>query len=361
MGRGRWLLVVSLLVIGALLAGCGSAKDGTQSGQQDVESASRFVFTMGTSAQLTAYGSDPEAALDAVQAELDRLTTAFDRFTPGSDIDRVNKAIGEWVEVDRETVAVVQSALELAKLTDGAFDPTVAPLVDLWGFVEDPHSLGGAGSSPTVMRGEEPPADAEIRAILPAVGYEQVEVDEKASRLKLTRDGAELDLGGVAKGYATDRAVAILKEHGVESGLVNLGGDMFALGAKPNGKPWRVGVQHPRLSGEEYIAILNLVDQAVVTSGDYQRYFEYEGKRYTHLIDPRTGYPQQGLASVTVVAPSGTQADALATAVAVMGMEEGYAFLESLLDVGGVLVGTDLEVRVTTNIRDQVELRGVDF
>lgn len=353
---------MTFFVIAALLAGCGAGKKAAPGqGQGQTESASRLVFTLGTIAQLQIHGPDAEAALDAVVAELERLTAALDRFNPQSDISRVNRSAGQWVSVDTETVEVIQKALELAELSGGTFDPTVAPLADLWGFVEDPTAEPGPGSSPTLMRGQKPPADEAIRKTLAAVGYAFVEVDAAGGRVRLTKEGAALDLGGIAKGYAADRAAELLRERGIESALINLGGDMYALGKKPNGAEWRIAVQHPRLLGDNYIAIISLSDRAVVTSGDYERYFEYEGVRYTHLIDPRTGYPQQGVASVTIVAPSGTQADALATAVAVMGMDEGFAFLESLPGVEGILISTDLEVRITSGLQGKVELRGVDF
>lgn len=359
MTRRHTVLIALVIASVWLITGCGTKSEPQASPQAEgVESASRVAFTLGTVAELRAYGPGAEEAVDAVVAELERLTAALDRFSPGSDVYRVNAAAGEWVRVGSETLALTRTALEIARMTDGAFDPTVAPLVDLWGFVEVPDSAPAEGQGPTALLGRRPPEDAEIRRLLPHVGYEFVEVDEAGSRVRLTDPEAELDFGAIAKGYAADRAAAVLKEHGIDSAFVNLGGDIFVVGGKPDGSPWRIAIQHPRPRGpNDFIGVVSVKDRSVVTSGDYERYFEYEGVRYTHLIDPRTGYPQQELASITVVAPTGTQADALATAVAVMGMEKGLEFLESLPDVEGLLVGVDGRMGMTSGMEKMVELR----
>lgn len=358
--RKRLAVLIALLVtVGWVLMGCGAKEKAPNSGKAS-ESASQVAFTLGTVAQLTVHGPDADEAVSAVIQELDRLTAALDRFTPDSEVHRVNTAGGEWVEVGSETFGLTQAALELAELTGGAFDPTVAPLIDLWGFVEDPNALPDENDSPTVLVGQRPPEDEAIQSVLQRIGYQMVELDADGSKIRLDSPRAELDFGAIAKGYAADRAVAILRERGIASGLVDLGGDMFALGSKPDGTPWRVGIAHPREPGA-LVAVIPVEDRAIVTSGDYERYFEYEGVRYTHLVDPRTGYPQHELASVTVVATKGTEADALATAVAVMGIDEGLALLESLPGVDGLLIGTDGRIEMTSGLRDRIQLRGVDF
>lgn len=356
MKRRLPVLILICLTVGLLTLGCGSPKN--KADQQEVEPserASRVAFTMGTVVQLSAYGPNAEEVLDLAVNELERLSTVVDRFTPGSDIARLNAAAGEWVTVDAEVLALIKNALAWAEETDGAFDPTIAPLIDLWGFVEDKEGVGGEGSSPTVMKGQRPPEHDAIVRTLQLVDYTQVAVDEKDFRVRLGSAGARLDLGGIAKGYAADRVAAIFREHGIESGIIDLGGDMYILGNKPDGTPWRIGVTHPRVR-QQLAAVLPVTDAAVVTSGDYERYFEYEGVRYTHLIDPHTGYPQRELASVTVIAPSGAAADALATAVSVMGVERGRALLERLPGVDGLLIDTEGNVYVTSGIEGKVEL-----
>lgn len=335
-----------------MLVGCGSPQNTNQTN----ESASQVSFTMGTVVRLTVHGPDAEVALDDVVTELERLTDVLDRFTETSDIARLNKAQGGWVTVDPETMELVNATIEWAEMTDGAFDPTIAPLIDLWGFVEEKGVIGDESSSPTVMQGQRPPTKADIDRTLALVDYAQIGVDTSGSRLKLGSEDARLDLGGIAKGYGADRVVALLQERGIDSGLIDLGGDMYALGTKPDGSAWRIGVINPRNPGE-IIAVIPVSDQAVVTSGDYERYFEYEGVRYTHLINPDTGYPQQGIASVTVVAPKGTTADVLATAVSVMGMDKGLALLERLPGVDGVLIDTDGNVKITSGIQESVQLK----
>lgn len=343
------VLIVVLIAMGAMLVGCGSPQDAKTS-----ESASRVAFTMGTVARLSAHGPDAEEALEKVVQELDRLTGVVDRFTAESDIARLNAAGGDWVTVGAESLGLVRAALEWADTTGGAFDPTIAPLIDLWGFIEDKGAVGDETNSPTVMQGQKPPAQEAILRTLALVDHTQVAVDVDGSRLKLAAADTRLDLGGIAKGYGADRAATILREQGITSALIDLGGDMYALGKKTDGSLWRIGVINPR-DPSQIFAVIPVSDQAVVTSGDYERYFEYEGVRYTHLIDPQTGYPQRGLASVTVVAPSGTAADALATAVSVLGMSKGIALLERLPGVDGILIDTDLNVQVTSGIREQVQ------
>lgn len=355
MNKRLAVLIATLVVISSVLLGCGS-KD---TAEDTPESASQVAFTMGTVARITANGNGASEAVEAVIQELERLTAAVDRFTPGSDIHSVNAGAGDWVDVKAETVELVERSLELARLTDGAFDPTVAPLINLWGFIEDPNAEPDEGSSPTILQGQRPPEHAAIEQTLQIIGYEFVEVDPANSKVRLTHEKAELDVGGIAKGYGADRALALFKEHGIDSGLIDLGGDMFVVGRKPDGSEWRIGVVDPQAPGTA-LAVLSLSDKAVVTSGNYERYFEYEGVRYTHLVDPRTGYPQQELASVTVVAPTGTQADALATAVSILGMEKGLELIEGLPGVDGILIGTNGHIEITAGIKDKVELRGVD-
>lgn len=351
----RHTVLIALVVASVwILTGCGTRE--APQATETIESASRVVFTLGTVAELTVHGPSAEEAVDAVVEELNRLTAAFDRFTPGSDVYKINAAAGEWVEVGAETLLLTEVALEIAELTDGAFDPTVAPLIDLWGFVEDTQGTPTEGQGPTALVGQRPPEDEAIQDVLAYVGYHQVEVDRAASKVRLTSLEAELDFGAIAKGYAADRVAAILHERGIESALINLGGDIFALGGKPDGTAWRIGIADP-VEPRDYFAVVPVKDGAVVTSGNYERYFEYEGVRYTHLIDPRTGYPQQELASITVVAPTGAQADAYATAVSVMGMEEGLAFLESVPGVDGLLVGTDGQVAMTSGLQGVAQLR----
>jgi len=335
--------------------------------------AETIGFTMGTVARVVAEGVEAESAVSAVMQELDRLTLLLDRFNPYGDVSALNSSSGEWVELSPEVLFVLQESLRLAELSGGAFDPTVAPVIDLWGFVEaesayeheNEHgeseaaglkeAAGSTSSSPTRMIGVSPPDPRELAQVLELVGFQSIEIDAGRGRARLGRPGQAIDLGAIAKGYGVDRAVEVLKEHGMVRALVDLGGDIYALGTRPDGTPWRLGIRHPRKPGE-ILGILRVSDAAVATSGDYERYFEYEGVRYTHIVDPRTGWPASDLASVTVVAPSGIWADALSTAAFVLGKEGGLALLESLPGVEGILVDKELNVTMTSGLQGKVDL-----
>lgn len=319
-------------------------------------------FTMGTVARIVAEGPGAEAAVAGALEELDRLSLLFDRFRPYGDVWALNAAGGEWVEVTPEVLELIEEAVRLAELSGGAFDPTIAPVIDLWGFVEvgaqpeeDGHEHSRApGSAPTRMAGTEPPDPQELETVLKRVGYRRIEVDPDRGRARVGT-GQTIDLGAIAKGYGVDRAAQLLKERGIVRGLVDLGGDIYALGTRADGSPWRLGIRHPRQDGA-LLGILRVSDAAVATSGDYERYFEHEGVRYSHIVDPRTGWPARELVSVTVVAPSGVWADALATAVFVLGKEEGLALLESLPGVEGIVVDAGLQVAMTSGLEGKLEL-----
>lgn len=293
----------AVVVAAALIAGWGWARR-----------AQRFTgseFVMDTLVSVTVYGpqaaENGRAALDEFR-RLDRLLSAY---LPDSDVGRVNAAAGrEAVRVSRETAALVALSLKYAALSGGRFDPTVGPLVRLWGV--------GEGRT-------EPPSPVEIAAARRLVDYRRVMVDQAEGRLYLPQRGMALDLGGVAKGYAADRAAAALRARGVSSALIDAGGNIVALGTRPGGRPWRIGIRHPRREGQ-ILGVLSVADRAVVTSGDYERFFLHGGRRYHHILDSHTGRPAEGFTSVTIVAPSSTLADLLSTAVFVLGPKDGPAF-----------------------------------
>lgn len=320
--------------------------------------AESVAFTMGTIVNIIAEGEAPEAAIGHAVAELERLTDMFDRFDPDSEIARLNQSGDEWTPLSSEVLGLIEQALEMAALTGGAFDPTITPLIELWGFVETDSDEGS--DSPTPMRGVVPPATEEIKNLLKLVDYTAVQVDTDSGRVRLALPGQQMDLGAMVKGYAADRAAEILKAQGVGRGLIDLGGDLYAIGSRVDGSPWRLGIRHPRDSSS-IVGILYVEDKAVATSGDYERYFEYEGVRFTHILDPSTGMPAQGVMSATVVAPTGIEADVLSTAAFVLGVDRGLALLESLPDIEGILIDTDYRINITSGLGDSFELRSDSF
>jgi len=265
---------------------------------------------MGTTVTIEADGLPRDrlsAAAAAAFAEIARIEALMSPHVPGSDVARLSAATREAV-VSPETATVIAQGLEVAARSDGAFDLTLGRLKELWGIEAEAPRI---------------PTAAEIAAALEGTGPEALSVTGPLVRKRTPQ--LAIDLGGIAKGYAVDRALAVLREQGVTSAAVNAGGDIALLGSK-QGRPWRIGVQHPRHAGE-VLATVVAVDRAVVTSGDYERYFERGGRRYHHLFDPQRGYPADLCQSVTVLAPEAMLADALATALFVLGPERGLALL----------------------------------
>lgn len=285
-----------------------------------------------------------EEAIDQVLSLMEELEGELSRHIPGSPVDEINRRAGrEPVEVPDSVLYVVEQALETAGETGGAFDITVAPLLDLWAFGTEHARI---------------PAEGEIRERLPYVDYTGVQVDRAAGRVFLPREGMSIDLGGVAKGYVVDRSILALKDMGFESAYLDAGGDIRVMGEKPDGTPWRIGIRHPRDRTKIY-AVLSLgPDLAVVTSGDYQRFFEEAGRRYHHILDPETGYPaEEGVISATVIASDTITADILSTAFVVLGVAESLEIAERMPGVEAVLITPDLEAHMSSGVKDIIELQ----
>jgi FAD:protein FMN transferase len=243
-------------------------------------------------------------------------------YRPDSELVALNEGAGEGHQpVSAPTFEVLRAASHYASLSDGAFDITVKPLIDLWGFYR-------------VEQAALPPQE-KIEAVINLIGNAHMALDVPAQQVILDSETA-LDLGGIAKGYAVDRALAVLRARGAPAALVNLGGTIGVFGQAPEGRPWMVGIKHPR--EDRLIGRVRLMSGAVATSGDYDRYFEAEGKRYSHMLDPRTGWPVEGVYALTVVAPNATAADALSTAAFVLGPERGMTLLNQCAGVEGLII-----------------------
>lgn len=322
-------LLILLLILCLPLAGCGGEGQRTDT-----------VYAMDTVMELTVCGDGAEAALEAAKAEVYRLDGLFDRRNEDGEIFALNRD-GE-AAVSEDTRALLLKAAEIRVITDGAFDVTVAPVMDLWGFYDQRYRV---------------PAADEIASALESVGG-ALEFEGDSVRLG---QGVQLDPGGIAKGYTSAKIMDIFREKGVTSGLVSLGGNVQALGLRPDGQPWRVAVQDP--DGEGYAGILRLRDMAAVTSGDYQRYFEQDGKKYHHLIDPDTGYPaESGLRSVTVVCADGTMADGLSTALFVMGRDRALELWRRRGDFEAVFIDGEGKLTATAGLEGVFESeREVEF
>lgn len=299
---------------------------------------------MGSELRLTAWTADEPAALsafDAVFNEFDRLESLMSTWRPGSDIERLNAAAGqEAVHVSSDVVSVLETARQASEWTDGKFDVTFGVLSGLWRFDHDQDS-----SIPDMR---------EVRARLPLIDYRRLKIDRAAGTAFLERSGMRVNLGGIGKGYAVDRGVAILRARGFNDFLIQSGGDMYAAGHR-DGQPWRIGIQDPRGPGDQAFARVVVSDSTVSTSGDYERAFVKDGIRYHHIIDPTTGEPARGCRSTTVLAPRAVIADALSKSVFLLGVDQGMALFERLR-IDAVVVTANNEVLVTPGLKGRLEL-----
>jgi len=277
---------------------------------------------MGTRIAVQAWGprTQVDEAIDAVMADMHRTDELMSTYKPASQLSQVNQhAFERPVQVDPDIVDVVATAIEYSRLGGGAFDITYASVGHLYDYRRQLH-----------------PTETEIASNLPGVDYRQLVVDRKASTIRFLRPGMRIDLGGIAKGWAVDRGVEILRRHGLAHGMVNAGGDTAFLGDR-RGKPWIVGVQDPR-QPERVVVRIPLADEAISTSGDYERYFEQDGVRYHHILVPGTGKSPETVHSVTVIGPNATRTDGLTKTVFILGVERGLEFVRTLGDVEAVIV-----------------------
>ncbi len=332
----RRLIIFGLLIAAVLAAAC------RPGGWLAAKPYNETQFLMDTVIEMTAYGAGAEQGVKAAFAELKRLHDITNNFDPASQVSQINQAAGRHsVKADPDVIAMLRRSSDLSAQLDGVFDVTVGPLTDLWG-------LG--------RKGDHVPSQADIDKVLPLVDYRQVAIDAAAGTVYLPKEGMKLDLGGIAKGYAVDKAIAILKSHGVQSALVNAGGDVRVIGRRPDGNPWRIGVLHPR-KPDAVIAKLALTDwDTMETSGDYQRYIMRDGVRYAHILDPRTGRQPRQLASVTVVLSSSADGDIFTTALFVLGPERGLAVLRRFPGVEAIMITDDGTVLVSPGLEGKAEI-----
>ncbi|MEK3713319.1 FAD:protein FMN transferase [Paenibacillus sp. FSL R7-0333] len=320
--------------------GATASKDG------DTKSLEQTFYIYDTVVNIKVFGDTVEQKnMDDIQAMLERMDIEFSRTKTNGELYAVNQAAGkEAVAVSDETLDIVKLSLKYAEEMDGLYDPTVGPLVDLWAIGEG---------------GEHVPDQAAIDKARSLVNYKDVIVDEAAKTVKLAKEGMVLDMGGIGKGYAADRIADYLKAQGLNSAMINLGGSsIIALGNKPNGSPWNIGLQDPDQSRGSQLGTIKVADEVVDASGVYERFFMQDGVRYHHILDPRTGFPSQnGLKSITIMSPNATDADALSTGVFLMGLEEGLKYLEALPEkVEAFFITDDNKIYATSELKKRLNL-----
>jgi thiamine biosynthesis lipoprotein len=311
-----------------------------------------FDKAMGTHLEFVAYTTESvgpqqlRETFEAAVSEIRRIEALMTTWRPDSEVSRINAAAGKSaVVVGDETLSVIQNAIRTSEQSEGTFDITFETLHGLWKFDEDldPH----------------PPSEVDVKARLPFVGFKNIVVNAETKSIKLLQNRTRIGLGGIAKGYAVDRAVALLDAAKVPAFFVQAGGDLFARGKKPDGTEWQAGIRDPRGTPAQYFATLALRDHAFSTAGDYERSYIKDGRRYHHIIDPRTGFPATASRSVTIWAPSALAADAIDDAVFILGPEKGLRLVESMDGVGAVIVDPTNRVWVSNRLRGKVAVVAV--
>ena len=328
-----------LLVVVLLLCGCGTMA--TAADDPEASQASKvYVDSMDTFIELTAYGSGRDEALKAAKAEIERLNDMLSIGVEESEISRVNQE-GSGT-VSPETAEMIREALVLYEETGGAFDLTVYPLMELWGFVSKDYHV---------------PTQEELRATLERVGADRVAIDPESDLVTLG-DGQAIDLGGIVKGFTAQRLMELFREYGVTSSIVSLGGNIQCLGTKPDGSAWRIGVKDPFNPDAGLSAIVQIVDKAVITSGGYERFFvdEETGVTYRHIVDPATGYPaESGLSSVSIVTANGMLGDGLSTALYILGLERATEFWRAhSAEFDALFIDNEGEIYITAGLEGAV-------
>ena len=323
----KWPYLLPLLLF---FSGCAGITSGTRN-------------LLNTSCEIKVSGVSRGKALRAIDAafrEVERASAIFNFYDSKSELSRVNRlAYPGPVRVSAELFSVLEDAVKISEITDGAFDVSIAPVVSLW------KSRFSEGL---------PPQTSEIRQLLSLVDYRNMVLNRNDMTVSFTKKGMRVDLGGIAKGYAVKLAAGRLREYGIRNALINFGGDIQAIGSRRNDTPWKVGIRHPRSNRETLLTTIEVSDRCVFTSGDYERFFIFNGIRYHHIIDPKTGYPARGCVSFTIITDDPVYADGLATGCFILGPVNGPASAKRVphtdfivveeTDKGGVRVSSSMNL-----------------
>lgn len=329
-----------------MLVGCSqNTKENEQTNQQ--EPLKRTEMLMGTVISVTLFDSTDETILDKVFDKVSYLEGILSINESGTEVDKINENAGiEPVKVSDDTINVVKAGVYYSELSNGKFDVTIGPLVKLW-------DIPNATTIPT---------QTQIDAVIPLTNYKDVVIDETNKTVFLTRPGMMLDLGGIAKGYTADIISKMLTDNGVNSAIIDLGGNIFAHGQKPTGDAWKIGIQNPFSTRGEIVGAISVRNKSIVTSGIYERFIEVNGVKYHHILNPQTGYPYENdIAGITIISDKSTTGDALSTSVFALGVNEGMKFVEGLDGVDAIFVTKNNGIYLTSGIKDNFDLRDTNF
>lgn len=308
----------------------------------------RNFYVLGTIVQLKVFGRKAEKAIDEVVERLNDIDNKMSVFKVYSEISNVNINAGKAAQVvSEDTYFVLKNAVKYSKISEGAFDPTIGPIVDLWGIGTDNARI---------------PEENEIEEKLPLVNYNDIILNEDESSIMLSHQGQSIDVGGIAKGYAADEVKNIFLKRHIKDAIIDLGGNIFALGSKGRGNPWKVGIQNPFKPRGEYVGILSVKNKSIVTSGNYERFFIEGQNKFHHIIDPRTGYPSESkVVSATIISDKSIDGDGLSTGVYIMGLEKAFNLIESLKGIDAIFITDDKKVYSTSGVKENFTLQNHEF
>ena len=308
----------------------------------------REFYSLGTSNQLKAYGKKATKAIEESIIKVCEIDNKMSVFKEESEISKISINAGNKPQiVSNDTYYVIQKAIKYCTLSEGAFDITIKPIVALWGIGKE---------------GQQIPSSNEINEKLKTVNYKDIVLDKNDRSIFLKNKKQEIDVGGIAKGYAADEVKNVMIKNGIKSALINLGGNILAIGTKIDGTPWSVGIQDPFKTRGEFVLIISVINKSVVTSGNYERYFEVEGKRFHHIINPSTGYPSESdIVGATIISDNSIDGDGLSTGVYIMGVQKAIKLIEEIEGVDAILITKSKEIYATSGMKGKFTITGQEF
>lgn len=331
----KFITPIAILLLA--LCGCSSSSASSASTTGNLTQTREF-FAMDTFMSVKAYGVTSDSVVEEAESEVLRLEKLFSVTDTESDIYKINSNSGSNVEVSDDTATLIKKANDISAKTNGATDISIYPILKEWGFTTGEYKV---------------PDNITLQDLLANVDYTKIQVTDNIVTIP---EGYEIDLGSIAKGYTGDKIIKLLKDNGVNSALINLGGNVQTMGTKPDGSKWSVAIKNP-INQESEICIVKVADKAVITSGSYERYFSIDNRKYWHIIAPETGKPaDNGLISVTIIGDSGTFCDSLSTSLFVMGTEKAIDYAKENTDIDVILVTDEMEIFITDDIADNVEM-----
>lgn len=341
------VLLILLILMLALIIFTRSKNSNLLEINENIVSEKSF-YVLGTIIYLKAFGNNSEKAINEAIDRLSEIDDKMSAFKDTSEISRINKSAGINQEiVSSNTFSLIEDAIKYSQLSGGTFDPTIRPLVSLWG-------IG--------TKFERKPKEYEIKEKLKLVSYKDIILNKKDSTIGLKQRNQSIDVGGIAKGYAADEIIKIFKNHNIKSAIIDLGGNIFVLGNKENGLNWNVGIQDPFKVRGEHIGILSLKNKSVVTSGCYERFFMKDNEKFHHIIDPSTGYPSKStVVSATIISDKSIDGDGLSTGVYIMGIEKAMNLIESISGIDAIFITEDKRVYATSGVKGNFNLTNDEY